>query len=69
MSAVCVQCGRVYTVCPQYISPMPEVCRECGGMGIVWRDGEFTCQRCEGDGWDTPLEGCCDDCGEEEEHG
>jgi hypothetical protein len=67
VSAVCVQCGCVYTVCPQYISAMPNPCRLCGGGGQVWKgDDYYTCLRCEGDGWDTPLEGCCD-CGEEHE--
>ena len=36
----------------------------------MWRgDDYYTCERCEGDGWDTPLEGCCDggnDCEEDE---
>ena len=68
MSGVCVRCGRVYTVCPQYISPMPKPCRVCGGAGQMWKDTDyFTCERCEGDGWDTPLEGCCGDHDEEHE--
>jgi len=55
------------------ISPMPNPCRVCGGLGDVWRNNEpFTCQRCEGTGWDTLLDGCCDcgeDCDEEPEDG
>jgi len=46
---------------------MPNPCRVCGGSGQVWRnDDYYTCLRCEGDGWDTPLEGCCD-CGDDYE--
>jgi len=68
MTAVCVQCGCIYTVCPQYISPMPNPCRVCGGGGQIWKgDAYYTCERCEGEGWDTPLEGCCGDCGEDHE--
>ncbi len=66
----CPTCGRVCacsTGTVSSISAMPDPCRVCGGSGTVWRDDEpYTCIRCEGTGWDTLLEGCCD-CGEEHE--
>jgi A2L zinc ribbon domain len=46
---------------------MPKDCQVCGGSGTLWRDDDYyTCLRCEGDGWDTPLDGCCD-CGKDHE--
>jgi A2L zinc ribbon domain len=66
----CSKCGRLWvcaTGTAASISPMPNPCRVCGGSGQVWRnDDYYTCLRCEGDGWDTPLEGCCD-CGDDYE--